>query len=66
MATIVINIKDDDKVKHILDAVKQLKGVTRAKIATEEDLENISILKACKDARHSPKVNKSDVLDALK
>lgn len=66
MATIVINIKDDARAKNILNAVKLLKGVTRAEIASEEDLENISILKACKAARKTEKVSKSDVLDALK
>lgn len=66
MATIVINIKDDSRAKNILDAVKLLKGVTRAEIASKEDLENISILKACKAARKTPEVSKSDVLDALK
>lgn len=66
MPTIVINIKDDARARNILDAVKQLKGVTRAEIASEEDLENISILKACKAARKTSKVSKSDVLDALK
>lgn len=66
MATIVINIKDDARAKNILDEVKLLKGVTRAEIASEEDLENISILKASKAARKTTKVSKSDVLDALK
>jgi hypothetical protein len=66
MATIVINIKDDAKAKNILHAVKLLNGVTRAEIASDEYLENISILKACKEARKTPKISKSDVLDALK
>ena len=66
MATIVINIKDNTKAKHILSAVKLLNGVTRAEIATDEYLENISILKACNAARKTPKVSKSEILDALK
>ncbi|MGC9355394.1 MAG: hypothetical protein ACP5D9_16215 [Mariniphaga sp.] len=66
MTTIVINIKDDAKAKPILNAVKLINGVTRAEIASDEYLENISILKACKAARKTPKVSKSDILDALK
>lgn len=66
MATIVINIKDNSKAKHILSAVKLLNGVTRAEIASDEYLENISILKACNAARKTPKVSKSEILDALK
>jgi uncharacterized protein (UPF0371 family) len=66
MATIVINIKDDSDTKQILNAVKLLNGVTRAEIASDEYLENISILKACKAGRKTPKVKKSDILDALK
>jgi hypothetical protein len=65
MTTIVINIKDKTKAKKILDAVKLLNGVTRAEIASDEYLENISILKACKAARKTPKVSKADVLNAL-
>jgi hypothetical protein len=66
MTTIVINIKDKTKAKNILDAVKLLKGVTHAEIASDEYLENISILKACKAARKTQKVSKADVLNALK
>lgn len=65
MTTIVINIKDKTKAKNILDAVKLLNGVTYAEIASDEYLENISILKACKAARKTPKVSKADVLNAL-
>lgn len=66
MTTIIINIQDKAKAKHILSAVKLLNGVTRAEIATDEYMENISILKACKTARKTPKVSKSEILDALK
>ncbi|MEI8113226.1 MAG: hypothetical protein WCI54_06330 [Bacteroidia bacterium] len=66
METIVINVKNKSKAKQILDAVMLLKGVTNANIATAEELENISILKACKEARKTSKVTKSDVLNALK
>jgi len=66
MATIVIKIKDGSDTKQILNAVKLLNGVTRAEIASDEYLENISMLKACKAARKTPTVSKSDVLDALK
>lgn len=65
MTTIVINIEDKTKAKKILSAVKLLNGVTNAKIATDEYLENISILKACKAARKTPIVSKSEVLNAL-
>jgi hypothetical protein len=66
METIVINVKNKSKAKQILDAIMLLKGVANANIATPEELENISILKACKEARKTSKVPKSDILNALK
>ena len=62
MTTIVINIKDKTKAKHILDAVKLLKGVSQAEVASDEFMENISMLKACKAARNTPIVSESDIL----
>ncbi len=66
MTTIVINIQDKTNANQILEAVRLLKGVTNATIATDEELENISMLKACKAARKTAKVTKTDVLNALK
>ncbi|HAH26064.1 MAG TPA: hypothetical protein DCL77_20275 [Prolixibacteraceae bacterium] len=66
METIVINVENKSKAKHILNAVKLLNGVTNASIASDEDLENISILKACQAARETPRVSKEEVLNALK
>lgn len=66
MTTIVINIKDKAKAKHILDAVKLLKGVSRAEVASDEFMENISMLKACKAARNTSFVAESEILGALK
>ena len=66
METIVINVKGKSQAKKILDAVKLLNGVTNATIATHEELENISMLKACKAALKTSKVTKEEVLNALK
>jgi len=66
MTTIVINIKDKTKAKHILDAVKLLKGVSQAEVASDEFMENISMLKACKAARNTSFVAESEILEALK
>jgi hypothetical protein len=66
METIVINVENKSKAKHVLEAIKLLNGVTSATIANDEDLENISILKACEAARKTPKISKDDVLNALK
>ena len=66
METIVINVENKSKAKRILNAIKLLNGVTKASIANDEDLENISILKACQAARETPKVSKEDILNALK
>jgi hypothetical protein len=66
METIVIQVKGKSKAKQILDAVKLLNGVTNATIASEEELENLSILRASKAARKTEKVTKADVLNALK
>lgn len=65
METIVIKVENKSKAKHILNTLKLLKGVTHASIANDEDLENISILKACEAARKTPKATKDDVLNAL-
>ena len=66
MTTIVINIKDKSKAKNILDAVKMLKGVSHAEVASDEFMENISMLKASKAARNTSFVAESDILDAFK
>ena len=66
MTTIVINIQDKAKANQILEAVRLLKGVTNATIATDDELENISMLKACKAARKTAKTTKAEVLNALK
>jgi len=66
METIVINVENKSKAKRILGAIKLLNGVTNASIANDEDLENISILKACEAARKTPKATKEDVLNALR
>jgi uncharacterized protein (UPF0371 family) len=66
MKTIVIAIEEGTNAKHILEAVKLLKGVKNATITSDEDMENISMLKACKAARRTPKVSKEEVLNALR
>jgi len=66
MDTILINAENKAKAKRILGAIKLLNGVTHASIANDEDLENISILKACEAARKTSKVSKEDVLNELK
>ena len=66
METIVINVENKSKAKRILNAVKLLNGVTNASIANDNDLENISILKACQAARETSQATKDDVLNALK
>jgi len=66
METIVINVENKLRAKQILDAIKLFNGVANAAIATDEELENLSILKACKAARKTPKVSKAAVLSALK
>ena len=66
MTTIVINIQDRTNANQILEAVRLLKGVTSATIASDDELENISILKACKAARETAMATKDEVLNALK
>jgi hypothetical protein len=66
METIVIKIDSKTNKKGLIQAIKLFKGVTSVKTATEEELENISMLKACKAARKTSKVSKSDILNALK
>ena len=66
METIVINVISKSRAKQILDAVSLFNGVTKVTIATAEELENISMLKACREARKTPKATKEDVLNALR
>lgn len=66
MTTIVINIQERSNASQILEAVRLLKGVTNATIASDDILENISMLKACKAARKTAKSTKDEVLNALK
>tara|TARA_R110002050_G_scaffold280953_1_gene428162 strand:+ start:1097 stop:1354 length:258 start_codon:yes stop_codon:yes gene_type:complete len=66
MKTIVINIEEGSNAKRILEAIRLLKGVENATIATDEELENISMLKALKASRKTRKVSKEEVLNALK
>jgi hypothetical protein len=66
METIVINVENKVKAKQILGAIKLFNGVSNAAIATDEEMENLSILKACMAARKTPKATKADVLNALK
>lgn len=66
MKTIVIDIEEGTNAKHILEAIRLLKGVKNATITSNEDMENISMLKACKAAKRTPKVSKEEVLNALK
>jgi len=65
METIVINIDDNSDANLILKAIKLFKGVKNVSIATDEQLENLSMLKACKVARKTKKVSKDDVLNVL-
>lgn len=66
METVVINIDSKTNAKHILNAVKLFKGVKTALIATDEQMENLSILKACIDGRKTKKVTEQEILNALK
>ena len=61
METIVINIDSNSDKERIIDAVKLLKGVKNVSIVSDEDMENISMLKA----RKTKKVSKEDVFKAL-
>lgn len=66
MTTIVINVQDRTSANQILEAIRLFKGVTNATIASDDELENTSILLACKSARKTAKATKTDVLNALK
>ncbi len=65
METIVINIDSKSNKKRILEALKLFKGVTHVSVATDDQLENLSMLKACKAARKTKKVSKDEILKNL-
>jgi len=60
-----LNVGNKLKAERILNGVKLLNRVTNVSIANDEDLENISILKACKAGRKISKVTKDEVLKFL-
>jgi hypothetical protein len=64
MTAIVLNI-ESTQAGSILKLVKKLPGVKSATVASKNDLENISMLKACKAARRSKKVSRSEIINAL-
>jgi hypothetical protein len=66
MKTIVIQLEENTNYRPIIEAIKQFKGVESAKLASEEQLENLSILKACKAARKSDLVSEDEIFSALK
>jgi hypothetical protein len=66
MKTVVIQIDNDSNYKKIIEAIMQFKGVKSAELASEEQIENISILLACKAARETDIVQENEILEALK
>ncbi len=66
MKTIVISLDNDSDVNKLIGAIKLFKGVKKVSLPSEEELENISILKACKNARKSRNVSEETILEALK
>jgi hypothetical protein len=61
----VISIDSKTDKKRIIDALKLFKDVKKVSVATDEELENLSILKACKAGRKTKKISKSELLKAL-
>jgi hypothetical protein len=66
METLVINIDNKSNAKQILNAIKLFRGVKNASLATDEQMENASILKACIDGRKTKKVSKETIYNSLK
>jgi len=66
MKTIVIQLEEKTNYRPIIVAIKQFKGVESAKLASEEQLENLSMLKACKAARKSDLVSEDEIFSVLK
>ncbi len=66
MKTIVISLDNDSNVSKLIDAIKLFKGVKKVSLPSEEELENISMLKACKNARKSKNISKETILETLK
>ncbi len=66
METLVINIDNKANAKQILNAIKLFKGVKKVALASDEEIENASILKACIAGRKTKKVSEQAILDALK
>lgn len=66
MKTVVIQLDNDSNYRKIIEAIKQLKGVQSAELASEEQKENLSILLACKEGQKTDLVEEAEIFKALK
>jgi len=66
MKTVIVELEEKSDYKKVIGAIKQLKGVQRVELATDEQFENLSILKACEVARGTELVSEDEILYALK
>jgi hypothetical protein len=66
MKTVIIQLEEKSDYKKVIGAIKQLKGVQRVELATEEQFENLSMLKACDAARGTELVSEDEILYTLK
>ena len=66
MKTVVIQIDNDSNYRKIIETIMQVKGVKSAELASEEQMENLSILLACKAARETDFVQENEILESLK
>ena len=62
----LFKIKNKSQAKRILDAIMLFKIITNATIITDNDFENLSVLKAYQAARKTQKATKEDILNVLK
>lgn len=65
MDTIVLNIEDNANSKRIAKAIELIRGVKKVRVLSDEQKEDLSILKACKAAKKTERVSKQDVLKHL-
>ncbi len=66
METLVIKVDSKQNATKLLEAIALFKGVKNVAKANLDELENISILEACKVARKTKKVPESEIFNALK
>jgi hypothetical protein len=65
MNTLVLNVSNASVVDQLMSALSLFKGVKNVTLLNAEQVENASLLAACKEARQTPVVSKEEIFKVL-